>query len=496
MIDSSDDERQLEDLAADGARRQMDAARVHEELASLHGALSSRHRALDAREAQLDEREQQLAAREEQLIADEALLRTLLSKEAARLQQEAKERLDGATNAQLQRLQGAVGALRAHLKQVQTARSAWHGAAPELPSTEPPRRRPLSARPAMAARPAAVATPKAAPAPAPASAPAPTRDLKLKLQQAREGANALVALWGVARWPQLAAWAGASGAELAAAQQRALPAAADALGAGASELPPAQLLCWLRFAWYASAATDAKPASPEWCRRMRTTLSRRAAAAPAAEPAALFGGGAPRAAELVGALLLLRLARRASASGSTAGGEVPDLLHAIGALRHLAAHEDARLELLRLGALPDVHPLVAFGHAAVRLPAAALLLALCADGPSADAAVGALAEPEFFRAAAAALKADGAADGGDGLAARLCVLLQRVSQRPGTRDLFALGGLRGSLVSLLHASPTDFLADNVRSILHNTRTTAGVFAPQDSPAVSVAAASPSVFTPN
>ena len=126
MIDSSDDERQLEDLAADGARRQMDAARVHEELASLHGALSSRHRALDAREAQLDEREQQLAAREEQLIADEALLRTLLSKEAARLQQEAKERLDGATNAQLQRLQGA-GALRAHLKQVQTARSAWHG---------------------------------------------------------------------------------------------------------------------------------------------------------------------------------------------------------------------------------------------------------------------------------------------------------------------------------------------------------------------------------
>ena len=79
---------------------------------------------------------------------------------------------------------------------------------------------------------------------------------------------------------------------------------------------------------------------------------------------------------------------------------------------------------------------------------------------------------------------------------RLCVLLQRVSQRPGTRDLFALGGLRGSLVSLLHASPTDFLADNVRSILHNTRTTAGVFAPQDSPAVSVAAASPSVFTPN
>ena len=93
MIDSSDDERQLEDLAADGARRQMDAARVHEELASLHGALSSRHRALDAREAQLDEREQQLTAREEQLIADEALLRTLLSKEAARLQQEAKERL-------------------------------------------------------------------------------------------------------------------------------------------------------------------------------------------------------------------------------------------------------------------------------------------------------------------------------------------------------------------------------------------------------------------
>ena len=44
MIDSSDDERQLEDLAADGARRQMDAARVHEELASLHGALSQGRR--------------------------------------------------------------------------------------------------------------------------------------------------------------------------------------------------------------------------------------------------------------------------------------------------------------------------------------------------------------------------------------------------------------------------------------------------------------------
>ena len=55
-----------------------------------------------------------------------------------------------------------------------------------------------------------------------------------------------------------------------------------------------------------------------------------------------------------------------------------------------------------------------------------------------------------------------------------------------TRDLFTLGGLRGTLVSLLHAAPSDFVAENIRSILHNTRTTAGVFAPD----------SPSVFTPN
>ena len=74
-----------------------------------------------------------------------------------------------------------------------------------------------------------------------------------------------------------------------------------------------------------------------------------------------------------------------------------------------------------------------------------------------------------LRGPAAARGADGGASDDDCLAARLCVLLQRLSLRPSAHSLFGVGDLRGTLGELLHAAPSEFLAANVRSILHNTK---------------------------
>ena len=114
-----------------------------------------------------------------------------------------------------------------------------------------------------------------------------------------------------------------------------------------------------------------------------------------------------------------------------------------------------------------VQPLLLSPHRTVSMPAAALLLSLCVDAPSSDAALDAIASEPFFRVAAAALKLPAAAEGDDCLAARLCVLLQRVSQRPGTHTLFGIGDLRGTLHELQHTTPSEFVQANVRSILQN-----------------------------
>ena len=198
---------------------------------------------------------------------------------------------------------------------------------------------------------------------------------------------------------------------------------------------------------------------------------------------------------LLSALLMLRLAQRGTglhARGGGGGGDhIPDVVRAMEVLRQLVAHDanpklvahdaanpnakteqplpDAKTELLMLGGMRELQPLLLSPHHAVCMPAAALLLTLCTEQPSAEAALDAIASEPFFRVAAAALKLSNAAAtrGDDCLAARLCVLLQLLSQRPGTHALFGVGDLRGTLTELQHAAPSDFVQANVRSILQN-----------------------------
>ena len=184
---------------------------------------------------------------------------------------------------------------------------------------------------------------------------------------------------------------------------------------------------------------------------------------------------------LLSALLMLRLAQRGTglhARGGCGGGALPELARALELLRQLVAQDappNAKAELLLLGGMRELPPLLLSPHQAVSMPAAALLLALCSAPPSADAALDAIATEPFFRVAAAALKlssaqaagGDAGTSGDDCLAARLCVLLQLVSQRPGASALFGVGDLRGTLAELQHAAPSDFVQANVRSILQN-----------------------------
>ena len=188
---------------------------------------------------------------------------------------------------------------------------------------------------------------------------------------------------------------------------------------------------------------------------------------------------------LLSALLMLRLAQRGTglhARGGGGGGDhIPDVVRAMEVLRQLVAHDanpntkteqplpNTKEELLLLGGMRELQPLLLSPHHAVCMPAAALLLTLCTEQPSADAALDAIASEPFFRVAAAALKLSNAAAtrGDDCLAARLCVLLQLLSQRPGTHALFGVGDLRGTLTELQHAAPSDFVQANVRSVLQN-----------------------------
>ena len=197
---------------------------------------------------------------------------------------------------------------------------------------------------------------------------------------------------------------------------------------------------------------------------------------------------------LLSALLMLRLAQRGTGLHARGGGggrdHIPDVVRAMEVLRQLVAHDanpklvahdaanpnakaeplpNAKTELLLLGGMRELQPLLLSPHHAVCMPAAALLLTLCTEQPSAEAALDAIASEPFFRVAAAALKLSNAAAtrGDDCLAARLCVLLQLLSQRPGTHALFGVGDLRGTLTELQHAAPSDFVQANVRSILQN-----------------------------
>ena len=104
-------------------------AEAHAELVALSNALShraaalqkrldkveAREAAVEAREAAVQDTEANVEAREVAVARSEkdcAMLRTLLEKEAERLMQAGRERLDAAADAHVQRLQTACGALK------------------------------------------------------------------------------------------------------------------------------------------------------------------------------------------------------------------------------------------------------------------------------------------------------------------------------------------------------------------------------------------------
>ncbi|EOD35613.1 hypothetical protein EMIHUDRAFT_227375 [Emiliania huxleyi CCMP1516] len=195
---------------------------------------------------------------------------------------------------------------------------------------------------------------------------------------------------------------------------------------------------------------------------------------------AAAAGTVPAAARVLPALLLLRLSlRQAGEAGGAGGGGsgtlVSDAVAAVRALQLEGGEEEsacaARGELLSLG-LAELVEAAGCGHPPLAMASSASLLALlAAPRPVAEAAVEALCTPRFFRVAARVISRDGASrDGDESLAARLCVLLQRLSLRPAARAFFHAPELRGALVGLQHIGPSaPFLTANVRSVLKNTK---------------------------
>ena len=371
------------------------------------------------------------------------------------------------------------------------------GAAAAASAQEPPS---VEGAAEGAGRPLGASAPSSA-----SSASSTVRELELRLERATATSGGLVLLWAAARWPQQAhAMPGEGGPQstaqqlqLAEAWSRALPGAAEALQALGKRAPAerdtdALAVSYLRLLWHArppaapaagvalaayaagrAGAGDAAGGAAPWERRLLRHLAN-ASSQPAG--GACFGAGSQGA--LLSALLMLRLAQRGSGMHARGGGggALADVIRAVEVLRQLvavvhdaAAKPELKAGLLALGGLREVQPLLLSPHRAVCMPAAALLLSLCTDtdSPSAHTALDAVASEPFFRVAAAALKMPQATRGDDSLAARLCVLLQLVSQRPGTHTLFGIGDLRGTLTELQHTAPSDFVQANVRSILQN-----------------------------
>ena len=493
-------------------------AEAHAELVALSNALShraaalqkrldkveAREAAVEAREAAVQDTEANVEAREVAVARSEkdcAMLRTLLEKEAERLMQAGRERLDAAADAHVQRLQTACGALKQQCEHLRMPRAK----AREVP----PKSRALLRVPLKPTAAQGVGAPSEAPqsveggdVPSQLS----SQRQHYQLSSARGLTSALLLELDAAvsdkdpadKGPSSTAQPGscilpAAAAALQAARRRALPGAADALmndqGLGVSQCW--RLLCMLKNGLDsdgtiadASAAPALDHALPQWERRLRRHLAR--AAAHDAEP--LFGRSVASAhpAAPLAALMLLRLSMRAqqgSHSGAgAAGGGVRDACEALSCLRRLASDPASRAALLRLGAVDELVPLIGSARSSLARPAAAALLGICAapPAPSALSAPGnttapmnRLATPAFFRAAIVALSSASAAEGEDSLAACVSILLQRLSSRPAHRTLFETSGIRRTVQVLLHElatadTRTDFVRYNLRSMLHNT----------------------------
>ena len=490
-------------------------AEAHAELVALSNALShraaalqkrldkveAREAAVEAREAAVQDTEANVEAREVAVARSEkdcAMLRTLLEKEAERLMQAGRERLDAAADAHVQRLQTACGALKQQCEHLRMPSAK----AREVPS----KNRAVLRVPLKPTAAQGVGAPSEAPqsveggdVPSHLS----SQRQHYQLSRARDLTSALLLELDAAvsekdpadKGPSSTAQPGSSilpaaAAALQAARRRALPGAADALlndqGLGVSQCW--RLLCMLKngldsddTSAHASAAPALEHALPQWERRLRRHLAR--AAAQDAEP--LFGRAVASShpAAPLAALMLLRLSMRAQqgshGGAGAAGGGVRDACEALSCLRRLASDPASRAALLRLGAVDELVPLIGSTRSSLARPAAAALLGLCAAPPNLSAPGNTtaplyrLATPAFFRAAIAALTSAGAAEGEDSLAACVSILLQRLSSRPAYRSLFETSGLRRAVQVLLHElatadSSTDFVRFNLRSMLHNT----------------------------
>jgi hypothetical protein len=452
---------------------------VVDELMSLSSALQAQQRNLAARAADLSRREEDLAK-------DEAILRGLLDKEAARLASTAGDKLDAAANAHVQRLESVLAALRQQCEQLRLAKAKQLRAATKQQQAAAAA---AAGAKATASAPAARAStppppmPPAAPAAPPPDQSARVRELQAQLQQARELSAMLLLSQGEEE--------GGGGPTLSAARRRALPGAADALIADAGSLGErarCRLLSLLLD--HTRAPSAASSDLSLWERRIGRHLSRAAAAG---ERSPLFGSPAS---EPLASMLLLRLGVRAhqrgggGGGGGAAGGGLKDMGDALSCMRRMLGRSeegsDARGTLIGMHAVAELAEVlrVGAGRPSLAKAAATLLVALCTaprragthSGPT-SAALAPLATPAFVRAAMAVVRNDGASEGAGSTGACVSLLLQRLSLRSSWRYLFEPSEIR-KLVREIKASDSggggsdagggrEFVVANLLSIMQN-----------------------------
>ncbi|KAL1516058.1 hypothetical protein AB1Y20_002670 [Prymnesium parvum] len=404
---------------------------VHRELSELHAALKQQHCELAARELVV-------RRRESELHRDTQLVRDAIAKEASRLYEQLAATLDRKALAHHQRLEGAIHILRQQCAQLQQTRRAALGVT--LPNVlhQPPRK--LQAEAGEKKR---------------GAAPATIQQLQFARVQLRETRERLSRSYdlSVALIERIEILSLAPSSRAGEWQRHALPATEALLAGFAAGKDPSHhhVDMLLRLLWAASEARG-EPSRPlaQWERKLLRAIG---------QTPLCHGEGPLRA------LLLVRLGLRARrASGAVGSAGVSEMARALGLLRALVSQRGKEKEdMLRLGALTELVPLVNVPHTSVCNPAAALLLTLAAV----DAHIDALADEAFFLAAARALKGCLASEANDTLASCLCVLLQKLSLRPAARSLYEIDDLRGTLLRLTHSGASDFVLANAKSTLSN-----------------------------
>ena len=110
---AADDWSSSEEAAEDASEHSPENEDRRAPAATLHPGWSEAvHAELCDLSAALQSKAQELARREANLAKDEGIIRSLLEKEADRLLTDGQDRLSAAANAQVERLEAALGALR------------------------------------------------------------------------------------------------------------------------------------------------------------------------------------------------------------------------------------------------------------------------------------------------------------------------------------------------------------------------------------------------